>query len=218
MALEACAMPIPIGWFQIGWSPEIPTGEVRPIQFCGHDLVAYRGEAGALHVLDGHCLHLGAHLGRGGRVCGDELECPFHEWRWGADGRNTHVPDLDRPNGSARLRAWPVDERNGCIYVWHHPGGGEPLWPVVDVFLDLPGRAADDDETKSADAAAALPQDIEIWQHQRFVERPLLAPYERGLAELRSWARAFDPVAKSPTRDAYPIEGAPRPENEGVTA
>ena len=54
------------GWFVIGWSAEFPVGEVRPLRYFGEDLVAYRDESGELHVLSGHCRHLGAHIGHGG--------------------------------------------------------------------------------------------------------------------------------------------------------
>lgn len=71
------------GWFMIGWSPEFPVGEVRPLRYFGEDLVAYRDESGELHVLEAHCKHLGAHIGHGGTVVGDCVQCPFHGWRWG---------------------------------------------------------------------------------------------------------------------------------------
>jgi 3-ketosteroid 9alpha-monooxygenase subunit A len=74
------------GWFMIGWSAEFPTGEVRPLRYFGEDLVAYRDESGELHVMTAHCRHLGAHIGHGGKVIGDCVECPFHGWRWGPDG------------------------------------------------------------------------------------------------------------------------------------
>jgi hypothetical protein len=40
------------GWFMVGWSPEFPVGEVRPLHYFGEDLVAYRDERGELHVLE----------------------------------------------------------------------------------------------------------------------------------------------------------------------
>ncbi len=55
------------GWFVIGWSAEFPVGEVRPLRYFGEYLVAYRDESGELRVLSGHCRHLGAHIGHGGR-------------------------------------------------------------------------------------------------------------------------------------------------------
>ena len=33
--------------------------------------------------MEAHCKHLGAHIGHGGTVVGDCVQCPFHGWRWG---------------------------------------------------------------------------------------------------------------------------------------
>ncbi len=45
----------PTGWFQIGWSAQIPPGGVQPMRYFGEDLVALRDEAGELAVRDCHC-------------------------------------------------------------------------------------------------------------------------------------------------------------------
>ena len=100
------------GWFMVGWSPEFPVGEVRPLRYFGEDLVAYRDESGELHVLEAHCKHLGAHIGHGGTVVGDCVQCPFHGWRWGPDGTNRYIPyQPDRPNSALTLRVFPVREQ-----------------------------------------------------------------------------------------------------------
>ena len=123
------------GWFVIGWSAEFPVGEVRPLRYFGEDLVAYRDESGELHVLSGHCRHLGAHIGHGGKVVGDCVECPFHGWRWGPDGTNRYIPyQPDRPNRALRLRVFPVREQYGCVFAWHQPDGEEPQWELPDLF------------------------------------------------------------------------------------
>ena len=124
----------PTGWFQIGWSPDFPAGEVTPIRYFGEDLVAYRDGAGELHVLQAHCRHLGAHLGYGGVVVDDGVQCPFHGWSWGADGVNAAIPGQDKPNRSRRLRVWPVVEQHGLVFLWHHPEGDPPSWEMLDVF------------------------------------------------------------------------------------
>src|SRR5579864_2381748 len=85
----------PTGWFMIGWSAEFPTGEARPLEYFGEELVAYRDGHGELHVLNAHCPHLGAHIGHGGRVRGDCVECPYHGWVWGPDGANRSIPYED---------------------------------------------------------------------------------------------------------------------------
>jgi 3-ketosteroid 9alpha-monooxygenase subunit A len=127
------------GWFMIGWSAEFPQGEARPLRYFGEDLVAYRDEAGELHLLSGHCRHLGAHIGHGGKVVGDCVECPFHGWRWGPDGTNRYIPyQPDRPNRALRLRVYPVREQYGCVFMWHQPDGKEPQWELPDLFHKFP--------------------------------------------------------------------------------
>ncbi|MFD1813550.1 aromatic ring-hydroxylating oxygenase subunit alpha [Rhodococcus gannanensis] len=127
------------GWFVIGWSPEFPAGETRALRYFGDDLVAYRDEAGELHVMSAHCRHLGAHLGHGGKVVGDCVECPFHGWRWGPDGTNRYIPyEPDRPNKALRLRVYPVREQHGVVFLWHQPEGGPPQWDLPDIFAKFP--------------------------------------------------------------------------------
>ena len=135
----------PTGWWQIGWSAEFPVGQVRPLRYFGEDLAAYRGEDGELHVLQAHCPHLGAHIGHGGTVVGDCVECPYHGWVWGPDGKNRRIPYEDRPNRSQSLRVWPLSEQYGCVFLWHHPHGNPPSWSMPDVFHSFPQFELDPD-------------------------------------------------------------------------
>jgi nitrite reductase/ring-hydroxylating ferredoxin subunit len=138
----------PSGWFQIGWSTDFPEASVTPMQWFGEDLVVFRTESGDLRALDGYCAHMGAHLGYGGQVCGDRVVCPFHGWEWDGEGHNVRIPYQDRPNRAARIRTWSVTERNGMVYLWHHPDGAEPTWRIPDVFeslgIDLDARSFHD--------------------------------------------------------------------------
>ena len=85
---------------------------------------------------------MGAHLGHGGRVCGESIVCPFHGWEWSAEGENVGIPYEDRPNKGIRLRSWPIAERNETVYLWHAPDAGDPTWEVPDAFEILgPGFA-----------------------------------------------------------------------------
>ncbi len=119
----------PNGWFGVARSDSLARGEVRPLHYLGRDLVLFRSDDGAARVLDAHCPHLGAHLGVGGRVCGDGIACPFHGWRFDGEGRLVEVPGLDRPPRAAAA-AWTVCERNGQVLVWHHADGRPPSYEV----------------------------------------------------------------------------------------
>jgi nitrite reductase/ring-hydroxylating ferredoxin subunit len=119
---------MPTGWFQIGWSTEFVKDEVRPLRYFRRDLVAYRGQSGGLHVLDGHCGHLGAHLGYGGRVAGDDVICPFHNWRWSCQGGTVDIPYSERKTQAKRIGVWDVREVDGFVFVWHDAAGAPPSW------------------------------------------------------------------------------------------
>ena len=142
----------PTGWFQVAWSAEIGVGEVKRMHYFGQEMVMYRGASGQVHVFDAYCEHLGAHLGFGGTVSGDNIVCPFHGWEWNAEGRNVCVPYQDRPNKARRIRTWTTAELNESIYIWHDLQGRDPLYQVPDVWALFPDGAT------SADYYPAYPE------------------------------------------------------------
>ncbi len=122
---------VPDGWFGIGASDGLGVGDVRALHYLDRELVAFRGDDGRVRVFDAHCPHLGAHLGFGGRVCGEGIVCPFHGWRFDGSGDLSDVPHLGRALPRASARAWEVCERNGRIFVWHHAAGDAPTFEVA---------------------------------------------------------------------------------------
>jgi phenylpropionate dioxygenase-like ring-hydroxylating dioxygenase large terminal subunit len=105
-----------VGWYWVLASGELPPGAVRSVVVQGRSLVAWRGRDGRPHVMDAQCPHMGAHLGEG-KVEGDGLRCFFHAWKFDGDGACVDVPCQARP-ASASVRAWPVAERYGMLWVW----------------------------------------------------------------------------------------------------
>ncbi|MEU0496149.1 Rieske 2Fe-2S domain-containing protein [Mycobacterium sp. NPDC006124] len=134
----------PTGWFQVAWSDEIAVGEVRTMKYFDQELVAWRAESGRLTVMNAYCEHLGAHLGFGGTVVGEVLQCPFHGWQWSQEGRNVCIPYEDRPNRGRRITSYPVTERNQSVYVWHDVEGRAPFFEAPDVFASFGGGATQD--------------------------------------------------------------------------
>lgn len=122
-------LPLPNGWFAVAWCRDLHEGDVKPIEYFGEELVLFRTRSGQARVLDPFCPHLGAHLGHGGRVMGETIRCPFHGWQYdGASGSCTHIPYCERIPPQARLRSWPVQEKNGMVFVWYHSEGKPPEW------------------------------------------------------------------------------------------
>lgn len=122
----------PIGWFRVSAGDELPSGGVRALHYFGRDLVLFRTMEGAAHVLDAHCPHLGAHLGHGGKVQGDAIQCPFHGWRLNGEGRCVSIPYAKKIPLRSEIRSWPVREINGQIMVYYHPQGETPDWEIPE--------------------------------------------------------------------------------------
>jgi len=129
--------PLPFGWFSVGRSDELPVEPVSTHHLFGRELVLWQ-DGGERHLVDAVCPHLGAHLGVGGRVEDGCLVCPFHEWSYGPDGANVAIPYAERPNRRARLRGYPLAERNGHLLAWYHPD------PTVEPRWDVPQKLAAD--------------------------------------------------------------------------
>ncbi|PQM44829.1 3-ketosteroid-9-alpha-monooxygenase, oxygenase component [Mycobacterium talmoniae] len=84
------------GWHCLGLTEAFRDGQPHGVDAFGTRLVVFADSAGALHVLDGYCRHMGADLSRGS-IKGDTLACAFHDWRWqGATGRCVQVPYAKR--------------------------------------------------------------------------------------------------------------------------
>ena len=64
------------GWYLVAYDNEVPEG-VAPLKLGGRRLMTVR-KAGRVRVFDASCPHRGAHLGYGGKLDGDCIECPFH--------------------------------------------------------------------------------------------------------------------------------------------
>jgi phenylpropionate dioxygenase-like ring-hydroxylating dioxygenase large terminal subunit len=120
-------LPLPRDrWYPIMRAREV---ERRPVtvQRLGRRIVLWRDAEGRLAAHDARCPHRGADLGLG-RVVAGQLECPYHGFRFAADGRCTAVPC--EPEG-ARIRRdlalarHEVREHRGLVWLWHGAGMGQ---------------------------------------------------------------------------------------------
>ena len=118
-------LPIPFGWFAVAYSKDLEPGGVLPTFLFDRHQVLFRTESGAARMLEAFCPHLGAHLGHGGKVVGEQIACPFHGWQLDGDGIVREVPYADamprRTQEGSCLHSYPVQERNQMIWAWYHP-------------------------------------------------------------------------------------------------
>jgi phenylpropionate dioxygenase-like ring-hydroxylating dioxygenase large terminal subunit len=131
----AATLDLPSGWFVVATSEELLRGATLTTPFMSEELVLYRTASGEARAVSPHCPHLGAHLGRCGKVHGETLECGFHRFRFGGDGACVATGYRTKPPRAARLGVLPVREQNGLILVYHDPARRPPSWapPVLSM-------------------------------------------------------------------------------------
>ena len=134
---EVVDLPIPFGWFALAFGSDLEPGDVQPLYVFDEHLVLFRTDDGVAHATAAFCPHLGAHLGHGGRVEGKHLVCPFHGWRFDGDGVCVDIPYASvmprRAADGACLFSYPVQERSGMVWAWHHPRRRPPLFDLDEV-------------------------------------------------------------------------------------
>jgi 3-ketosteroid 9alpha-monooxygenase subunit A len=113
------------GWHCLGLAEAYRQGGPHAVQAFGTKLAVFADSTGALHVLDGYCRHMGGDLTMG-TIKGDQVACPFHDWRWGGDGKCAKIPYAKRVPPAARTRSWLTLEENKQLFVWNDPEGNPP--------------------------------------------------------------------------------------------
>jgi phenylpropionate dioxygenase-like ring-hydroxylating dioxygenase large terminal subunit len=92
------------------------------VTLLGADLVLWRSAAGAVHAFDDLCPHRGTKLSLGRvQIVGGEsrLECAYHGWQFGGDGRCAHIPAVPafEPVAAHAAAAHAVREAFGLLWV-----------------------------------------------------------------------------------------------------
>ncbi|WP_419841135.1 Rieske 2Fe-2S domain-containing protein [Candidatus Poriferisodalis sp.] len=122
-------------WYAVEFGHEVAAGPVLA-RIHGHDLVLWRSTDGAVHAQSDLCVHRGGSLA-GGTVEGDCVQCPYHGWRYDADGACVRIPanrsGVPIPK-KARIDAYPCVERYGFVWVFlgDLPPAERPPLPELD--------------------------------------------------------------------------------------
>ncbi len=187
----------PNGWFAVSDSAELLPNGVLPLHCFGREFVLFRLSSGAVHVLDAHCPHLGAHLGYGGRIEDGCVRCPFHGWRFDGAGACVDVPYAKKIPPRARLRSWPVRESNGLIFLYHHEAGEEPTYefPVLPEYGSAEWTPFYTQRWKVRMHCQELGENAADVAHQRFLHRTGAVP---EVLETRAEGPVFEVRTKMP--------------------
>lgn len=126
----------PRGWFMIAVAADV-SSTPQAVHFFGKEMVLYRGKgSGRPILLDAFCPHMRVHIAKnttsyivrdGMQVEGDSIRCPAHGWRYNSKGQCDDIPySTHGIPKSACLKSYTVEERAGCIFMWHDMEDGAP--------------------------------------------------------------------------------------------
>jgi phenylpropionate dioxygenase-like ring-hydroxylating dioxygenase large terminal subunit len=106
-------------WHPVARSDAVTSAAPLVVEVLGERLVVFRTDAGTATALRDVCAHRGTALSLG-KVSGGNIECPYHGWVYGADGRCTRIPSLseDAPvPPKAQVPTYPCRERFELLWV-----------------------------------------------------------------------------------------------------
>ncbi|MFN8524410.1 MAG: aromatic ring-hydroxylating dioxygenase subunit alpha [Chloroflexota bacterium] len=117
-------------WHPVARCGDLETARPLPVRLLGEDIVVWRAGEAVLAWQD-LCIHRGTRLSLG-KVVGDTLECPYHGWTYGADGRCVAIPAHpgQAPPAKAAVRPYRATVRYGLIWVsLGNPSRDVPVFP-----------------------------------------------------------------------------------------
>ncbi|GHE65472.1 MULTISPECIES: aromatic ring-hydroxylating oxygenase subunit alpha [Streptomyces] len=132
---------IPNQWYPILQTSEIQREKPTGVRRMGEELVLWRDLDGTLVCQTARCPHKGANIGDG-RLKGNTVECPYHGFRFDAEGTCKVVPALGagaRIPASLKLRTYPVREQHGLVWLWW--GEEREHLPAIELPAELVGNS-----------------------------------------------------------------------------
>jgi phenylpropionate dioxygenase-like ring-hydroxylating dioxygenase large terminal subunit len=130
--------------FEPRLDPRMAQRPLKAVRLLGQDLVLFRSSTGHYGLLDRDCPHRGADLSFA-RHEGGGIRCPFHGWKFAADGRCLETPA--EPMGSTlcqrvRQRSYPLREQSGVLFAYLGPEDSTPpALPAFDCFRAPPSHS-----------------------------------------------------------------------------
>jgi phenylpropionate dioxygenase-like ring-hydroxylating dioxygenase large terminal subunit len=126
-------------WYVAGWSTEL-VSTPRARTFLNEPVVLYRTQAGRAVAMEDRCCHRNLPLSMGS-VQGEHIVCGYHGLAYDCSGQCIHVPGQDQIPPQARVRTYPLVERDGVLWIWmgqaaladesrivSYPFHSDPLW------------------------------------------------------------------------------------------
>ena len=103
-------------WYVAAWDHELSRSMLRRI-ILEEPVVLFRTTEGKPVALEDRCCHRQAPLSVG-KLAGNVVICPYHGLQYDTTGRCIKVPSQDMVPKGARVKSYPVVEKNHWIWIW----------------------------------------------------------------------------------------------------
>lgn len=122
-------------WHPLATEVELARGKPLARTLLGVPLVLFREASGQAAALHDRCPHRHAPLSCG-RVRNGEVECPYHGWRFAADGHCVAVPGMElEKTGKPLVQAFSCQLAHGLVWVCLAPDADTPA-PTAPAVTD----------------------------------------------------------------------------------
>lgn len=140
MGFSAARLPfVKNAWYVGAWADELDDGLVgRTIM--NQPLVFFRDAEGRIGALEDRCCHRGAPLTKG-HVVEAGLQCGYHGLTYDRTGKCVVIPGQDRIAEGARVRSFPVVEKDQIAWIWMGDADRADETLIIDYpYHDLPEK------------------------------------------------------------------------------
>lgn len=103
-------------WYVAAWSHDVQAAPFSRT-IAGIPLVFWRDGNGRAVALEDRCCHRAAALSQG-RCEGGHLRCMYHGLKFDSAGVCVEIPGQDKVPNAARVRAFPLVERDTWLWIW----------------------------------------------------------------------------------------------------
>jgi len=125
-------------WYVAAWDHEVTRGLMRRI-LLDEPVLLYRKDDGTAVALEDRCCHRQAPLSMG-KLIGNVVKCPYHGLEFDPTGKCVRVPSQEKVPASAKVRAYPLIEKNHWLWIWMgDPAKADPSLIEDFHWLDDPG-------------------------------------------------------------------------------
>lgn len=104
-------------WYVAAWPQELTSEQPISRTLLDEPVVLYRQADGTPVALEDRCCHRGLPLSRGA-VVGNRIQCGYHGLEYDCSGKCVKVPGQDVIPSGARVRSYPLVERDQVVWIW----------------------------------------------------------------------------------------------------